>query len=169
MPAPHHPMWMMPCPGITHPVHGQQGIQTQQQAGIFGQPERHSLSDDILGGFRSGEVISGLLPWPMSSYLQFQRPAEKCPDENDGPGAVIATSNKRDIVDVTRPIRSKAGQVWVFDPQAVAVAQAAESTQPPNPAGASQPRLASTAGSSRSDEKRGTRLSLCCPGPHGRS
>lgn len=38
----------------------------------------------------------------------------------DAPGAVIATSNKRDIVDVTRPIRAKAGAVWVFDPQAVA-------------------------------------------------
>lgn len=33
---------------------------------------------------------------------------------------MIATSNKRDIVDVTRPIRSEAGQVWVSDPQAVA-------------------------------------------------
>jgi type IV secretory pathway TraG/TraD family ATPase VirD4 len=38
----------------------------------------------------------------------------------DAPGAVIATSNKRDIVDVTRPIRSEAGAVWVFDPQSVA-------------------------------------------------
>jgi hypothetical protein len=38
----------------------------------------------------------------------------------DAPGAVIATSNKRDIVDVTRSIRSEAGDVWVFDPQAVA-------------------------------------------------
>lgn len=38
----------------------------------------------------------------------------------DAPGAVIATSNKRDIVDVTRPIRAAAGAVWVFDPQAVA-------------------------------------------------
>ncbi|MBT1003966.1 TraM recognition domain-containing protein [Paenarthrobacter sp. DKR-5] len=38
----------------------------------------------------------------------------------DAPGAVIATSNKRDIVDVTRPLRSEAGRVWVFDPQAVA-------------------------------------------------
>jgi hypothetical protein len=38
----------------------------------------------------------------------------------DAPGAVIATSNKRDIVDVTRVIRSEAGEVWVFDPQAVA-------------------------------------------------
>ncbi|WP_237393939.1 type IV secretory system conjugative DNA transfer family protein [Pseudarthrobacter sp. ATCC 49987] len=38
----------------------------------------------------------------------------------DAPGAVIATSNKRDIVDVTRPVRAEAGAVWVFDPQAVA-------------------------------------------------
>jgi type IV secretory pathway TraG/TraD family ATPase VirD4 len=38
----------------------------------------------------------------------------------DAPGAVIATSNKRDIVDVTGPIRAEAGAVWVFDPQSVA-------------------------------------------------
>lgn len=38
------------------------------------------------------------------------------------PGAVVATSNKRDIVDVTRTRRSEAtGQrVWVFDPQGIA-------------------------------------------------
>ncbi len=35
------------------------------------------------------------------------------------PGAVVATSNKRDVVDATRDIRAKAGQVWVFDPQAL--------------------------------------------------
>jgi type IV secretory pathway TraG/TraD family ATPase VirD4 len=38
----------------------------------------------------------------------------------DASGAVIATSNKRDIVDVTGLIRSEAGAVWVFDPQSVA-------------------------------------------------
>ena len=36
------------------------------------------------------------------------------------PGAVLATSNKRDLVDVTRAARAETGQVWVFDPQAVA-------------------------------------------------
>ena len=41
----------------------------------------------------------------------------------DAPGAVIATSNKRDIVDVTRALRSEAGEIWVFDPQAVAEEQ----------------------------------------------
>ncbi|HEY3004598.1 MAG TPA: TraM recognition domain-containing protein [Kribbellaceae bacterium] len=35
------------------------------------------------------------------------------------PGAVIATSNKRDIVDATRDPRQAAGPVWVFDPQEV--------------------------------------------------
>jgi type IV secretory pathway TraG/TraD family ATPase VirD4 len=38
----------------------------------------------------------------------------------EAPGAVIATSNKRDIVDVTRVLRAESGEVWVFDPQGVA-------------------------------------------------
>ncbi|ADB35976.1 Type IV secretory pathway VirD4 protein-like protein [Kribbella flavida DSM 17836] len=38
----------------------------------------------------------------------------------DAPGAVIATSNKRDIVDATRGPRTAKGPVWVFDPQGVA-------------------------------------------------
>lgn len=36
------------------------------------------------------------------------------------PGAVLATSNKRDIVDVTRLERSRSGRTWVFDPQGIA-------------------------------------------------
>jgi type IV secretory pathway TraG/TraD family ATPase VirD4 len=35
------------------------------------------------------------------------------------PGAVIATSNKRDLVDATRDLRAEQGPVWVFDPQAI--------------------------------------------------
>lgn len=33
------------------------------------------------------------------------------------PGAVVATSNKRDVVDATRGVRAASGEVWVFDPQ----------------------------------------------------
>lgn len=33
------------------------------------------------------------------------------------PGAVVATSNKRDLVDATRGPRAEVGEVWVFDPQ----------------------------------------------------
>lgn len=39
----------------------------------------------------------------------------------DAPGAVLTTSNKRDVVDATRDVRAAMGsQVWVFDPQKVA-------------------------------------------------
>ena len=37
----------------------------------------------------------------------------------DAPGCVVATSNKRDIVDATRGPRSQKGPLWVFDPQEV--------------------------------------------------
>ncbi|WP_170119969.1 type IV secretory system conjugative DNA transfer family protein, partial [Branchiibius hedensis] len=39
----------------------------------------------------------------------------------DAPGAVVCTSNKRDLLDATRLIRERHGQVWVFDPQQVAL------------------------------------------------
>lgn len=42
----------------------------------------------------------------------------------EAPGAVVATSNKRVIVDVTRAVRSEAGEIWVFDPQCVAEEEA---------------------------------------------
>ncbi|MGW4719723.1 type IV secretory system conjugative DNA transfer family protein [Nocardia sp. NPDC004260] len=38
----------------------------------------------------------------------------------DAPGVVVATSNKRDVVDATRAHRADKGEVWVFDPQGVA-------------------------------------------------
>ena len=37
------------------------------------------------------------------------------------PGAVLVTSNKRDVVDATRNVRAETGQVWVFDPQGIAL------------------------------------------------
>jgi type IV secretory pathway TraG/TraD family ATPase VirD4 len=36
------------------------------------------------------------------------------------PGACLATSNKRDVVDITWSLRARLGTVWVFDPQGVA-------------------------------------------------
>jgi type IV secretory pathway TraG/TraD family ATPase VirD4 len=36
------------------------------------------------------------------------------------PGAALATSNKRDVLDATRALRTETGDVWVFDPQHVA-------------------------------------------------
>lgn len=39
----------------------------------------------------------------------------------DAPGAVLVTSNKRDVVDATRDVRKDRGPVWVFDPQGIAL------------------------------------------------
>jgi type IV secretory pathway TraG/TraD family ATPase VirD4 len=36
------------------------------------------------------------------------------------PGPVLATSNKRDLLDATRSIRATTGTTWVFDPQSIA-------------------------------------------------
>jgi type IV secretory pathway TraG/TraD family ATPase VirD4 len=38
----------------------------------------------------------------------------------EAPGAVLVTSNKRDVIDATRGVRRTVGQVWVFDPQHLA-------------------------------------------------
>ncbi|GLB69108.1 type IV secretory system conjugative DNA transfer family protein [Arthrobacter mangrovi] len=38
----------------------------------------------------------------------------------DAPGAVVSTSNKRDVVDGTRSVRAETAPVWVFDPQKIA-------------------------------------------------
>nr|WP_255257220.1 TraM recognition domain-containing protein [Arthrobacter sp.] len=38
----------------------------------------------------------------------------------DAPGVVVSTSNKRDVVDATRGVRSAKGPVWIFDPQKIA-------------------------------------------------
>ncbi|TYC96593.1 type IV secretory system conjugative DNA transfer family protein [Arthrobacter echini] len=38
----------------------------------------------------------------------------------DAPGAVVSTSNKRDVVDATRGVREVNAPAWVFDPQKIA-------------------------------------------------
>jgi type IV secretory pathway TraG/TraD family ATPase VirD4 len=49
----------------------------------------------------------------------------------DAPGAVLATSNKRDVPDATTPDRSRAGQTWLFDPQGLAGASSPAFTYNP--------------------------------------
>lgn len=59
---------------------------------------------DVIAGPRTGKTTSWVVPRIFAA-----------------PGAVVATSNKRDIVDVTRERRmSKGAPVWVFDPQGIA-------------------------------------------------
>jgi type IV secretory pathway TraG/TraD family ATPase VirD4 len=38
----------------------------------------------------------------------------------DAPGAVLATTNKRDVSDATLELRSRRGRTWLFDPQGLA-------------------------------------------------
>lgn len=55
-------------------------------------------------GMRRGKTTSRAVPTILSA-----------------PGPVVATSNKRDIVDMTRDVREQLnGRVWVFDPQQIA-------------------------------------------------
>lgn len=56
----------------------------------------------LVAGPRSGKTTSYVVPWIC-----------------EAPGAVIATSNKRDLVDKTRGVREPRGPVWVFDPQGI--------------------------------------------------
>jgi len=57
----------------------------------------------VIAGPRTGKTTSQVIPAIV-----------------DAPGAVVSTSNKRDVVDATRTLRASNGeQVWVFDPQGI--------------------------------------------------
>lgn len=58
-----------------------------------------AVSVDIAGP-RTGKTTSRVIPAILAA-----------------PGAVVTTSNKRDVVDATRGVRAREGRVWVFDPQ----------------------------------------------------
>ncbi len=73
----------------------------------------------VAGGaplFSSWEFVSLMIAGPRTGKTT----AWLVPRILAAPGAVLATSNKRDIVDVTRRERSKYGRTWVFDPQEIA-------------------------------------------------
>ena len=55
----------------------------------------------VLGPPRSGKTVSVVDPCVLSA-----------------PGAVVATSTKTDVFEVTAPARSRRGRCWVFDPSA---------------------------------------------------
>ena len=57
----------------------------------------------MIAGPRTGKTTAWLVPRILAA-----------------PGAVLATSNKRDIVECTRVERGKSGRTWVFDPQGIA-------------------------------------------------
>jgi type IV secretory pathway TraG/TraD family ATPase VirD4 len=69
---------------------------------LYGSPE--DMHVDIWGP-RTGKSTSRAIPAILSA-----------------PGAVLTTSNKRDVLDATRDVRgTNGGQVWAFDPQRIAL------------------------------------------------
>jgi type IV secretory pathway TraG/TraD family ATPase VirD4 len=80
------------------------GITVAGRRQLYGSPE--DMHVDIWGP-RTGKTTSRAIPAILSA-----------------PGAVLVTSNKRDVLDATRDVRASAGgRVWAFDPQGIALEQ----------------------------------------------
>jgi type IV secretory pathway TraG/TraD family ATPase VirD4 len=72
---------------------------------VAGSTQLYAGWEDVcvdIWGPRSGKTTSRAIPTILAA-----------------PGAVVATSNKRDVVDATRDPRAETGRVWVFDPQEI--------------------------------------------------
>jgi len=78
------------------------GITVAGRQKLYGSPE--DMHVDIWGP-RTGKSTSRAIPAILSA-----------------PGAVLTTSNKRDVLDATRDVREAAGgRTWAFDPQRIAL------------------------------------------------
>lgn len=92
---------------------------TAQRLGVQGSPGI-PLGRSIPGGrslFALWEYVMIALAGPRVGKTT----ALVIPAVLEAPGAVVTTSNKRDVVDATRDPRSAVGQVWIFDPQGIAL------------------------------------------------
>lgn len=87
-------------------------------------------SSEVPGRPRIGLVVSGpnrvvratwedVVVWIAGARMG-KTTSMVCPAICHAPGAVYATSNKADIVTITRDYRSNQGTVWLFDPQGLA-------------------------------------------------
>lgn len=97
------------------------------EKGAMGTAERLGVKDTP--GITVGRVVSTgqkfIQPWEdLSIDIWGPRTGKSTsrvmPAILDAPGAVVSTSNKRDVVDGTRSVRAKVAPVWVFDPQKIA-------------------------------------------------
>ena len=77
------------------------GVTVAGRRPLFGSAE--DMHVDIWGP-RTGKPTSRAIPAILSA-----------------PGAVLVTSNKRDVLDATRDVRAAGGRVWAFDPQRIAL------------------------------------------------
>ncbi len=110
--------FMAPLREISH-MQGKQAQKKSERLGVTGNPgipvgatvvagkPLYASFEDmmiVIAGPRVGKSTSLVIPALLSA-----------------PGAVVSTSNKRDVLDATRDVRAAAGPVWVFDPQRVAL------------------------------------------------
>jgi type IV secretory pathway TraG/TraD family ATPase VirD4 len=87
--------------GVTNWLGVPIGVTVAGRQWLYGSPE--DMHVDIWGP-RTGKSTSRAIPAILSA-----------------PGAVLTTSNKRDVLDATRDVRSANGStVWAFDPQGIA-------------------------------------------------
>jgi len=99
---------------------GRRGAErTAQRLGVQGSPGI-PLGRSIPGGrplFALWEYVMIALAGPRVGKTS----ALVIPAILEAPGAVVTTSNKRDVVDATRDPRSRVGATWIFDPQEIAL------------------------------------------------
>ena len=91
------------------------GAGTSDRNGSFGLPIGRAVADGrclwssfedvciMIAGPRTGKTTCSLVPRIWAA-----------------PGFVLATSNKPDVLEATRRVRARRGDVWVFDPQGIA-------------------------------------------------
>ena len=92
------------------------GKQAKAEAQRFGVGDGVSLGKLV----NDGKPLFATWEWVQTWLMGPRAGKTSCvcvPQIVEAPGAVIATSNKRDIVDLTRGPRSRKGVVWVHDAQ----------------------------------------------------
>ncbi|PPG88962.1 MULTISPECIES: type IV secretory system conjugative DNA transfer family protein [unclassified Rathayibacter] len=109
----------MATPNELRQMRGKEAKQKSARLGVpdsFGVPVGALLTDGR-PLYASFEDMTLLLAGPrVGKSTSFVIPAIA-----NAPGAVVTTSNKPDVLYATRDLRAQAGNVWVFDPQRVAV------------------------------------------------
>ena len=98
------------------------------ERGVRNKSKRLGVASDVPGLPLAKHVGSGQTIWASweDMLLLIAGPRTQkttawvVPRILDAPGAVVATSNKPDVVTDTRDPRSTVGRVWIFDPQGVA-------------------------------------------------
>ena len=101
-------------------VLGERAVASQaSRLGVVADSPALPIGRMVAGGaplFSSWEFVSLMIAGPRTGKTT----AFVVPRILAAPGAVLATSNKRDVVDITRGQRAQNGTTWVFDPQGIA-------------------------------------------------